>query len=939
MLCWPQLIDEKSPANQRARQLRPRRIWERMGTDVHTPLESFLLFQTLHPFTAEQPSFAKVSDTLKNNELLRESDSFELNRLEPDALKDLYLRLLKEEARSDAKGRDSVGQKNDQDNTLKRKLSSPTLETVDEALRYSHLLPQLVNRLYFRYRDHAIKSIEDEERKYRSLQKEIREIERGDQDGRSQIQDPNSRRDSRGVSSIQTLLRHDEDDIVGKTQPETSSRPTSSQELRNGFVVEARPYEPPSHGRNVIPHPSPIASSGAAQPAQSDYKNPPPILPPPQNFNLGNLSGSPNSDLNRRLPPQNQPANGITPTRSPRSSQTPFPGPERSSASPLIGGRVLPPPPAMLRSSGSPPGPLDTLADMAGQQYRSNPPMPSPRSLQHPGPQPHPNQLPAPRGYLPTDYPYYQNQPPYHPVYPAYGQGPLPTYNHPHGGIAYQGHAANTAHGPPYGSPQPYQPGVGQYPQHLSYNQSPGYYQSVPMQTPHPRNHVSRFADQHTPLSTSSGRQRPPKPSPIITSASSTKWKDVDASDYVRPIGSPVAPSSREISPISPIGPSPPSEVVQNRTRGAQSVKEQHQASNSPSERVRAKPVRGTRRRGRGGRAGSVASSTVADSSRVRTRSQSVVSQADELAMDSRPTPTRKIKPEPSVASGQDDDASVASHTADEARKSRGQRRGMVRGPEIAEKALKSSGKRKRDQTTDSSSNPGHVLVSRNFARISQTVMNDIIHHKLASLFAKPLTEREAPGYRDLIYRPQDLNSIKKAISNGSKAANAAVEDLGQEGLSNFWIPETLDVIPPKGIVNSAQLEKELMRIFANAIMFNPDLPTKRGFGPAFKARQATVEASAAYDEDGEETEEIIKGKQDVSVVKDTREMYETVERSVSAWRNAERAAEDTGKETVKKQQGDGEAEDEEADELAGEEVVGSVEVDEGEKRAKRRRR
>ena len=221
--------------------------------------------------------------------------------------------------------------------------------------------------------------------------------------------------------------------------------------------------------------------------------------------------------------------------------------------------------------------------------------------------------------------------------------------------------------------------------------------------------------------------------------------------------------------------------------------------------------------------------------------------------------------------------------------------------------------------------------------------MNDIIHHKVANLFAKPLTDREAPGYRDLIYRPQDLSSIKKAIGNGSKAASAAMEDLAQEGSSSVWIPESPEVIPPRGIVNSTQLEKELMRVFANAIMFNPDLPTKRGFGPAFRTRQHTAELGADYDEDREETEEVIKGKQDVSVVKDTREMFETVERSVSDWRNAERAAEDGGKGTVEATENPGgggdEAEDEEADELAGEELVGSVEVDEGEKRAKRRRR
>ena len=419
----------------------------------------------------------------------------------------------------------------------------------------------------------------------------------------------------------------------------------------------------------------------------------------------------------------------------------------------------------------------------------------------------------------------------------------------------------------------------------------------------------------------------------------------------MRPIGSPVAPSSRDISPISDHEPSPP-EAAQTRTRGAQSLKDQQPATDSPSERVRAKSTRGIGRKGRGGRAGSVASSTVAGSTRARTRSQSVVSQADELAMDNQPTSTRKVKPEPSNVSGYDDDTSVASQTADEARKSTRRRGGTIRGLETGKATGKPGAKRKRGEAAilpppspapDSFSKPGHVLASRNFARISQTVMNDIIHHKVANLFAKPLTDREAPGYRDLIYRPQDLNSIKKAISNGSKAANAAIEDISQEGSSSVWIPETQDVIPPKGIVNSTQLEKELMRIFANAIMFNPDLPTKRGFGPAFRNRQHTAGLGTTYDEDQEESEEVTKGKQDVSVVIDTREMFESVERSVSNWRHAERAAEDGGKGTVatvgNRREGGDEAEDEEADELAGEEVVGSVEVDEGEKRAKRRRR
>ena len=39
---------------------------------------------------------------------------------------------------------------------------------------------------------------------------------------------------------------------------------------------------------------------------------------------------------------------------------------------------------------------------------------------------------------------------------------------------------------------------------------------------------------------------------------------------------------------------------------------------------------------------------------------------------------------------------------------------------------------------------------------------------------------REAPGYKGLILRPHDLKSIKAAVTRGSKAAVAAIEELEQ---------------------------------------------------------------------------------------------------------------------------------------------------------------
>ncbi|KAK3173065.1 hypothetical protein OEA41_006394 [Lepraria neglecta] len=908
-----------------------------MAPDLHTPLESFLLFQTLHPFSDNNPpSFVKVSEALKRNDQLRETDALELDRLEPDSLKSLYLRLLKEEAKAE------TGRQQPQENPRKRKLSSPPLETMEEALQYSHLLPQLVNRLYFRYREHAIESIKDEERKYRSLQREIQEMER---------------QDSRGVSSIKTLLRHD--DEGDKPRAAVTSRPTSSQDHQlHGPNPETNTAGAVING--YVPGPQ-APTSGEAYGDQKHGQKPgstengAPFLPPMQHH--GYPMGSPSSEINRRLLPPNQSQSHPAPLPSPRSNQTPLPRPERSSASPI----VLPGPQGLLRSSvsGSQTGPLDALADMAGQQYRASPTVPPSRPVQHTGSQQHPHQLAPPQNYMQRPYPYYDNQSPYPVAYSQYGQN----YSQHHGAMPpYQGPLGSPGQGSPYPHGQHYPSQLPSYSQHPGYNQSPGYYQQSAVHTPYARGKVSRFADLHTPMSNASGRQRPPRPSPILTSASSTRWKDTPGS--VRQ-PSPVRPS---VSPISEKAPSPSPE---SRTRGTRNQKTHPSSTDSPGEGAGAKSTRRTQfrttaKRGRRGRAGSVASSTVANSARARTRSHSVASQTDETVMDNQPSSTRKIKPEPSGTSVHEDDTSIASHTADEgSRKSTRQRRGTIRGLEITD-STRTTIKRKREDlsilppsspspapSATVASRPGYVLGTRNFPRISATIMNDILANKVANVFGRPLTEREAPGYKDLVSRPQDLKSIKAAINAGAKALVAAAENIEDVGTSStVWIPETIDVVPPKGIINSAQLEKELMRMFANAIMYNPDLPTNRGFGSAMRTRLRTAEKAetnggnggADDDNDSEEQEVVEKGKEDVSVVKDAREMFEAVEPHISEWRNAERAAEEPPLKgpVARLRGGSGALED--VDEMAGEEeeVLGTVEQEttpEPEPRAKRRRR
>ena len=194
-------------------------------------------------------------------------------------------------------------------------------------------------------------------------------------------------------------------------------------------------------------------------------------------------------------------------------------------------------------------------------------------------------------------------------------------------------------------------------------------------------------------------------------------------------------------------------------------------------------------------------------------------------------------------------------------------------------------------------------------------------------MFAKPLTEREAPGYKDLIYRPQDLKSIKSAIVAGSRAIAATADSSGASGeagsptaagsgggtpsasnkSTTLWMPWSEGVVPPKGIVNSAQLERELCRVFANAVMFNPE--QSRGL--------AVFGREEDNDEEGD-------GEEEGGVVRDAREMFAFVEKSVSEWRAAERVGEEAGVAgggggLRGRGGGEDDEEDDEIDELAGE--------------------
>jgi hypothetical protein len=247
-------------------------------------------------------------------------------------------------------------------------------------------------------------------------------------------------------------------------------------------------------------------------------------------------------------------------------------------------------------------------------------------------------------------------------------------------------------------------------------------------------------------------------------------------------------------------------------------------------------------------RPGSLASSLAGGSVRDRSRSQSILSHTDTVAADNESQVGNRIKSE----RGNSVDA-IEEEAAETPSQMTTRRRGA------ASRRKRNAREASLDEAEDQFSTPGPartITAPRYFARTCAPIMNDIQSHKHASTFSTAVRAKDAEGYYDIIKRPTDLKSIQKAIGIGAKQAAAGASDTpaGSPGGGGgvVELPITLDNMPPKSIVNAAQLEKELMRMFVNAVMFNPG-------------------------EDG--------------VVEDAREMFETVQRSVSSWRNVERSS------------------------------------------------
>nr|XP_023405130.1 bromodomain-containing protein 8-like isoform X2 [Loxodonta africana] len=76
------------------------------------------------------------------------------------------------------------------------------------------------------------------------------------------------------------------------------------------------------------------------------------------------------------------------------------------------------------------------------------------------------------------------------------------------------------------------------------------------------------------------------------------------------------------------------------------------------------------------------------------------------------------------------------------------------------------------------------------FKKTLLPVWKMIASHRFSSPFLKPVSDRQAPGYKDVVKRPMDLTSLKRNLSKGQ-------------------------------IRTMAQFQRDLMLMFQNAVMYN----------------------------------------------------------------------------------------------------------------------
>ncbi|EAT84798.2 hypothetical protein SNOG_07332 [Parastagonospora nodorum SN15] len=778
---------------------------------AYTNLESLLLFQCLRAYGVGNNVFGRISDLLKKNPDVTGNKYFQSGRLSPDALRNFYLERLRRELEHE-QGDSSDDANADGANPRKRKKASPALPTVQESLQHQHLIPKLVNKLYASYRHEVVEQIRAEEDRYEKLQRELKSIERGEWD--DQLRE---RANGRTPAPRSPTLPRKSPHLAQKPL-----QPASPQAAPNGAPTpDAQPAVDPARAaqNSTSPRRKQAAleqrpTTTTPQPAASASPQPnlaQPLAPPPPRF-----QPSPHPPYNGPAY-QNQP---YPPGQQPQAPPNVPLQPGQHPSSPAVGLQPHP------YGTNGPPHLRALKARTSSNDYSTHPHNPTTLSMRH--------SMPSRLRKLASCYRRSKcprktrrvcilSRPQRQTTLkcprllaidnsrrlegagvqtPGNGRQGIPPM---HPLVTQARHSLST----PINSRSPIS-AMGTPVSAKSVWKRSMSFAGTPAASPRP---VPEPIDDFVPLETP--RQSPAKPKSQRKPRAKGKGKEKDSEQAPADDAAPETESQ------------PDDTVVEVETRSGRS-------------RRKAPPKRA--------RPGSLASSRAGGSVRDRSRSQSILSHTETVAADNESQAGNRIKSERATSIDAIDEESVDTPSQMTTR-----RRGA------ATRRKRNAREASLEEPEDHFSTPGPprtIIAPRYFARTCAPIMNDIQSHKHASTFSAAVRAKDAEGYYDIIKRPTDLKTIQKAIASGAKQVASAASDTpaGSPGGGGgvVELPVIPDNIPPKSIVNAAQLEKELMRMFVNAVMFNPG-------------------------EDG--------------VVEDAREMFETVQRSVSTWRNVERSS------------------------------------------------
>ncbi|KAL4956895.1 hypothetical protein BDW69DRAFT_157521 [Aspergillus filifer] len=891
---------------------------------VYTPLESLLFFQSLAANDTRPISFASISDLLRNNKFVRENGAFDAHRLSPEALEDLYSNLMRDGGDSGlSQEPNGHHPESSPSNPKKRKIAMPRPDGLsDDGKRKAGFMPFLVPHLYAKYKELATAEIRQEEKRFRDIKREIERLEMEEREA------PREKPAPLVPTPVQTKP---------ESAPEPMDLDTNEAPVKQLQPTEEQQPTPVMHAPSAEVKPSSLGSQPKSQPVPPPTQavpQPPPLESKPPTQPVAQQPG-----VQKNLQPQSQPQTQVLPQQPPLPPQ---PTPQQKQPQPQTilsqqGQTAAPIPPQPPRQpqlpNGKPPTPLqppsDTLQNAPVQDKTPNAQQPQPAQSQ--------KQQATPVAVVPGSV----RVPASTPSQPPQAQRPpnVPTPSTPSKGASAKAPAkksapiapvpTSTPHGAPQASfqqwsltqPQPFQPpqppssSTPQLAPHPKPFQPPPAQQTpkverkaqqgpLPMATPSTPQPLSRAVFQ-TPAHPVSGFATPSGPAQefpstgkpgsrprlsINTPGSSTPWKQTPHLTLPQSPRSPDRPRPEDVSPISERAPSPfgsreatPEEPEPPRRRGTGRGRKKAADTDQVTHKKKSEKATGSTGKNRG-------RSTHSSRSRGRSivsRDEESETEAGEVKREVPSTPAGVNTAE--LERGSSQKGAPGSESRPRGRPKR--KRALSEAPE-PDTQPQTQPEPSQLSRADSDQSAPFVLCARNFPRTGAPIMNDVLMHKHASWFSKPITDREVNGYRDFIYRPQDLKSIKSSISQGSKSVAAATEAANTpvtDGESpvpasgtpsknaTLMLQKTEDVIPPKAIVNSTQLEKELIRMFANSVMFNHG--PQRGFGPAFPLAADGVLGPR----------QILSEPDEGGIVKDTLEMFEDVEKAVTKWRAAER--------------------------------------------------